>query len=622
MKKVKDTAEKPDKLKPKYGNGDNVRFILRGVWEYDRKLLWLVLLNILAVSMVQLVPVVMPKKIIDELMGGGRTEVVLWLSALFGVLLLITRTVSDTSGNTIFNRFIAVRLRFIARSGKKFMSMDYQSLEDPEVLDLSQRGDRACSSNNIGIEGILHRTQSLAQKLLTMAGLAAVISTLSPLLLVAIALLLFVNFLMTSHTRKKDKAENDRLAPVWRRRNYLTDVMGDFSFAKDIRLFSLRNFLRGMLVKQQDENFKGSNRIRGYWARANILYATTSLLQEVILYAWLCTRVLAGTMSIGDFTMYAAAIRTFTTALDGFIGDLVHIRQQNEVVSDFRGFLDYPDVPTGREPLPDGLERQPLCFEMRDVSFRYPRQEAYALRHVSLTIHPHEKLAVVGLNGAGKTTFVKLLTRLYEPTEGRILLNGVDVRTYDREAYTRLFSAVFQEIQTFAFTVAENIAMTPLDGIDRERVVSSLEEAGLGDRIRALDKGIDRRMLKVIDEGGVEFSGGENQKLALARALYKQAPVLLLDEPTAALDALAEERLYRQFSHLARDKTTVYISHRLASTQFCDRVVMFEDGDIVESGSHEELLEKGGRYAELFRIQAEAYRTDTVQSTREEAVTV
>ncbi|MCI8553674.1 MAG: ABC transporter ATP-binding protein [Clostridiales bacterium] len=609
MRKIK-KSEKPDPFKPKYGNIDNVVYVLRGIRQYDRSLLWLVGLNILAAALSELIPVILPKTIIDELLGKGRVSAVLTLTALFGLLTLVTRVTANTSENTVFNRFIAVRLHFIARAGEKFMRMDYQSLEDPEVLDLSQRGDRACSNNVDGIEGIMHRTQGAAQKLLTMAGTAAIISTLHPFLLIAMALLLFTNFLMTSYTQKKNKEEHDRLAPVWRRRGYLEEVMGDFAFAKDIRLFSMRGLLRSRLVEQQKENFRGDNRVRGHWARATILYATSSLFQEIILYAWLCTRVLAGTMSIGEFTMYAAAIRTFSGALDGFIGDLVHIRRQNEVLSDYRGFLDYPDTPAGTKPLPAGLEQEPLCFELRDISFRYPRQESYALRHVSLTIRPQEKLAVVGLNGAGKSTFVKLLTRLYEPDEGCILLNGVDIRTYDREAYTRLFSAVFQEIETFAFTVAENVAMCPIDEINRERVAEALEDAGLGKRIRELEKGIDRRMLKVIDEGGVEFSGGENQKLALARALYKQAPVLLLDEPTAALDALAEERLYREFSRMVQNKTAIYISHRLASTQFCDRVLLFENGEIVESGNHQELLSRGGRYAELFQVQAAAYREE------------
>lgn len=598
------------KVAARYSVSSNVRFILSAIREYDGWLLPFVGLNVVFTAMGQFVPVVMPKLIIDELTGAGRSQAVLLYAVLFGTLLLICGGMATTSGNTISFRFIAVRLKLIARSGRKFMGMDFQNLEDPKILDMSQKGDRACDNNQNGLEGVMHRVQGGASKALALVGTGAVITMLNPLILAALFALLVANFVVSSNTRTKDKAENDLLAPVWRRLGYLGSTMSDFSFAKDIRLFTMQGFLRDRYTDEQAKRFGGQVRIWKLWATASNFFAITSLLQEVLLYAWLCWSVLYRGMTIGDFTMYAAAIRAFTGALGGLLDDISHIRQQNEVICDYREFLDHPDRGSGGDKVPADIARGGMTFEFDDVSFRYPGQEKYVLEKLSLRIGAGERLAVVGLNGAGKSTFVKLLTRLYEPESGRILLNGVDVRTYDKKEYYGLFSTVFQEIEMFAFTVAENVSMAEYEKTDMGRVRGSIERAGLGEVVSSLPHGIDQRVLKVIEENGVEFSGGQSQKLALARALYKDAPVIVLDEPTASLDSLAEERLYKEFDSLTSGKTAIFISHRLASTRFCDRVAMFEGGRIGECGPHSELMAQGGRYAEVYAMQAKYYNED------------
>lgn len=321
-------------------------------------------------------------------------------------------------------------------------------------------------------------------------------------------------------------------------------------------------------------------------------------------------RVLKGSLGIGSFLMYMTSIGTFSSALGGLMNSFLSFQQQSRVICDFRAFLDIRDFDTGSLIPPESIRKTGALIEFKNVSFKYPGRDEYALKELSLSIRPHERLAVVGLNGAGKTTFVKLLMRLYRPESGTITMNGTDICEYDRDRYFRLFSAVFQEIYSFAFTLAENVAMCEYDKVDFERVTACLERAGLKEKVDLLEKGLDTPLLKVIDEGGIELSGGETQKLALARALYKDAPFIVLDEPTAALDALAEERLYKEFDSLTTGKTAVYISHRLASTRFCDRILMFENGSIIEAGSHEELIEKGGKYSELFGVQARYYRQD------------
>lgn len=312
--------------------------------------------------------------------------------------------------------------------------------------------------------------------------------------------------------------------------------------------------------------------------------------------------------SIGNFTLYLASAGAFSNAINEVLSALSALRERSAHTDDYRSFMDIPGD-SGKDTIPVP-KADKYVFTFENVSFKYKGQEKYALKNLNITIAAGEKLAVVGLNGAGKSTFIKLLLRLYDVTEGRILMNGTDIRRFNRAEYYRLFSPAFQDVTVFAFPMAENVSMSPPDETDREKAEKCVREAGLGDKMDKLEKGIDTELLKVLYDDGVDLSGGEKQKLALARALYKGSDVIVLDEPTAALDALAEYRLYKSFNGLVGNRTAVYISHRLSSTRFCDRVAMFKDGEMTETGTHEELMAKNGDYAEMFRVQAQYYVED------------
>ena len=277
-------------------------------------------------------------------------------------------------------------------------------------------------------------------------------------------------------------------------------------------------------------------------------------------------------------------------------------------MNDYRAYNEFCDAqPEGEKEVPKETEYH---FTFENVSFRYPGREEYALKNLNLTLPFKEKLAVVGLNGAGKTTFIKLLLKLYQPTEGRILLNGVDLRDIRTEDYYALFAPVFQDLELYAFSLAENVSMKTAEETNPERVKECLNRAGLGEKLKEWPKGIETPMLRILHNDGILLSGGEKQKMALARALYKDAPIVVLDEPTAALDARAESETYERFDSFVHGKTAVYVSHRLASTRFCDCIAMFEDGELVEYGSHEELMERRGKYAHLFELQAQYYQEE------------
>jgi ABC-type multidrug transport system fused ATPase/permease subunit len=335
--------------------------------------------------------------------------------------------------------------------------------------------------------------------------------------------------------------------------------------------------------------------------------------RKILVYAVLFTAVLKKDMSAGDFTMFLTFSLAFANALFGLLQRFGDYKKASLETDDFRSFIDLKTEDDDKEYIPvpntDSYE-----IEFVDVSYKYLKSDKEALSHLNLKIRPGEKLAVVGLNGAGKTTMIKLLLRLYDPSEGYITLNGTDIRKFKRADYYKLFAPVFQNVEIFAFLMSENIAMLRAGDLDTAKVRRCACEAGLEERLASLSKGIETPLTKIVEDDGVDLSGGEKQKLALAKALYKGAKIVVLDEPTSALDAIAEQSLYESFDDMIGDKSAVYISHRLASTGFCDRIAMFENGHLVEYGSHDELMRSGGKYAEMFNTQAQYYRENPTDS--------
>ena len=353
-------------------------------------------------------------------------------------------------------------------------------------------------------------------------------------------------------------------------------------------------------------------RVQNVYLWGNIAGLVLAFLQNGFAYAYLIRLVLDGDLSVPLFLLYFSAVGNFSAWISGILGDILTLHKQGLEISNIRECLEYPEpfrFEDG-EPIPAagmarGRTEYELCLE--DVSFRYPGAEQDTLSHIDLTLHPGEKLAVVGLNGAGKTTLIKLLCGFLDPTQGKVLLNGRDIRQYDRRDYYRLFSAVFQDFQVLAATVAVNVAQTN-ENIEEEKVRDCIAKAGLTGKIESLPDGYQSKLERSVYEDAVALSGGETQRLMLARALYKDAPFVVLDEPTAALDPIAEADMYRKYHDMTQGRSSVYISHRLASTRFCDRILLIEGGRIAEEGTHETLLSLGGRYAELYEVQSRYYK--------------
>lgn len=343
----------------------------------------------------------------------------------------------------------------------------------------------------------------------------------------------------------------------------------------------------------------------GIWRAAS--YGIAALLTGAA-YLFVCLKAWGGAFGVGMVTQYVGAITALFTGLSAFLREFARMRTNGEFLRDYFEFLDIPNQMYQGSLTTEKRADRRYEVEFRDVSFRYPGTKQWALRHVNMKFRVGSRLAVVGVNGSGKTTFIKLLCRLYDPTQGQILLNGIDIRKYRYQDYIDLFSVVFQDFHLLARPLGENVAGAM--AYEKERVTECLNKAGIGERMDAMKEGLHTYLYKDLDENGVEISGGEAQKIAIARTLYKDAPFLILDEPTAALDPEAEAEIYTKFDEIAGDKTAIYISHRLSSCRFCDEIAVFHAGQVIEQGTHEELVsDRNGKYYELWNAQAQYYQT-------------
>ena len=606
--------ENTDEFHKEYGVISNCRYILGKFVKYRKSLILFIITGSIAAASMTYLWSFIGKLVIDMIEQQASSpdkdiKPLLYLTLITSAAELLFMWLNTVSSMKMSVGFTYVRLMIIKERIAKTLGMEYEALETPEMLDRLQKAKRATAGDWQGVQGMMTYMQVMGVQIISVTIAVAIMTTFNPWIILIIVVLSFAQFLFFDYIRKKDKKEMwDAMMPHWRKLDYMETVTTDFSYAKDIRLFGMKNFLSKRQHEVYDEELSHWIKSRQYWIYNSIFSHGISLIRQLIITGWLVYGVIKDGLSIGDFTLYLASAGAFSNAVSQVLSALSGLRERSAHTDDYRSFMD---IPTSEDketiPVPKS-DRYVFTFE--NVSFRYKGQEKYALKNLDLTLEAGEKLAVVGLNGAGKSTFIKLLLRLYDVTEGRILMNGTDIRRFNRAEYYRLFSPAFQDVTVFAFPMAENVSMDPPDETDKAKADRCLREAGLSEKIDSLSKGIDTELLKVLYDDGVDLSGGEKQKLALARALYKDSSVIVLDEPTAALDALAEYKLYKSFNGLVGNRTAVYISHRLSSTRFCDRVAMFKDGEMTETGTHDELMAKNGDYAEMFRVQAQYYIED------------
>ena len=595
-----------------FGFFSNLKFVLKVMKKYSPMLLFLLPVSaIISVGNRYTVSFLI-KYIIDIATNHGTLQQLLITLGIFSVIFITLWNTNSWYNSKTEIKCILARMNLILEKNLITMTMPFIYTEDPNMLDCNQKASQAVGGNQQGVEGMMHIILNFSGSLGAVIAGLSIISTINfkiVILMIAIAL---ANFFISNLANKWCKKHVwDELAPWWRKRWYMDIALGDFSYAKDIRMFGLKNYLTHKFQEINKIRFNYQKKNNRVWLLVSIASSFFWVISQVLIYIYLIRCIFAKTITIGNFTLYLSATATFFECVMSLLNSITSFLNNSRYVDDFRSFYEMPEL---RQNLPDQKTNLPKLqpqsqyeFEFQNVSFKYPRAERFALQNVSIKIKAGERLAVVGLNGAGKSTFIKLLLRLYQPTEGKILLNGIDIQTYDLNSYFKIFAPVFQEVNLFAMSFAENVSMKSLENTDKDLAHQSVVQSGLEEKLDSLEKGLDTQLLKVIYDDGIDLSGGQKQKLALARALYKNSPVVVLDEPTAALDAIAESKLYSDFDKLIGGKTSIYISHRLSSTQFCNNVAMFKDGKLIEYGTHESLLKQNGEYANMFKIQAQYY---------------
>lgn len=615
----KETQSKPGAKKapkPKYNLWQNTGFMLRTSRKYAKSVFPLCIVLALLSAGKSVAELLIAPAILNKIeLSASLGSVVFTIAAFALVLMLLSGLRSYVDTNALFGR-IAVRSQGIYLSiSRKYAKTSYPNLLNTDFLALGEKASAACAGNSESSEAIWTTLTDLMTSCIGFIVYLALLTNLNLWLAALVAATTAVSYFASKRINEWGYLHRSEELELTKKIEYADKTATSREFAKDIRMFGLRGWLEDLWgsTMRLYSAFCAKRERKYIWA--NIIDIVLTFLRNGIAYAFLIGITVKNGLPASQFLLYFAALSGFAQWVVEILDKLSVMHKQSLDISTIREFLDW-DEPfdlNGGERIAFEPNKQ---YEIRldNVSFRYPKADKDTLSHINLTVHPGEKLAIVGLNGAGKTTLVKLVCGFLDPTEGRILLNGEDIRKFNRNDYYALFSAVFQEFSVLDVTVKENVAQC-VDGIDETRVWQCIDKAGLTEKIRSLPKGIETHLGRRVFKDGVEFSGGQTQRLMLARALYKNAPILVLDEPTAALDPIAENDIYQKYNDMTHGRTSFFISHRLASTRFCDRIIFVDGGKIAEEGTHDELLKNGGGYAYLFEVQSKYYRSDNQDGT-------
>ena len=555
--------------------------------------------------------IVLPKFLIEELLAvyNGDTPSVHLQKIIFLVALILGINFFGNILNGIanwiknlsqewFNEYFQVKIN------QQSMSVDFECTEDSKVLDQMNKAKEGMDWYSGNVCGILDQFFSIITNIAALIGVIAILFFSSPLVIIfqILSVVFFSFFNKKIKTIEIESFKN--LSKSNRIFGYLFFELSDFSYGKDIRLYDATNLFNHLSSKHLDDQTniwkERSIKSKKQYYKMNF----SNLVCNILVYSYIGLKVIKNFITIGDFSMCVTASNDFTNCCQAIVQSIQEILKRSNYVNEYLKFMEYP-VALSKGTKSVDLNKTHI-IEFKNVSFKYPRSDKYVLKNVSIKIPNAQHLAIVGLNGAGKTTFIKLLCRLYDVTDGEILIDDINIKEYSDDEYRKLFAVLFQDFKLLAFSLKENIAFSP--DVPDSKIDDVLKLAGLYDDAQKLPQKNDTCIYKSFDESGVELSGGQKQKTAIARALYKNSPIVILDEPTAALDPLAEAEIYEDFNKMVGGKTAIYISHRLSSCKFCDQIAVFSEGNIKEYGTHDQLMKiPDGIYKEMFTTQAKPY---------------
>lgn len=603
---MKEKIKKESSSKPQYTIWQNLCFCVKVAWKTRKSVLVITVLAAIFSVLLNLVQLYIAPEILAKVEQQVPLNELLQTIAGFSVALFLCNGFVEYLDTVRQSGEIEVRTAMIQLVTQKICETSYPNIYDAKILKLKEQANAAIRSNGDAGEHIWRTLTQLQIHLIGFMIYLILLTYMSGFLILTVIVTSLIGFFVTryinewEYRHKEEKEVCDKEISYYRQRAYALD------FAKDLRIFGLGTWLRELYDKTLKTCEAFAVRREKAYLWANIVDIMMELLRNGIAYGFLIWLTLEKDLSASEFLLYFSAVSGFTTWITGILTDVSQLHKESIALSYVQEYLHVTEpfvFEEGTEPpKADGY-----MLTLENVTFRYPGTEKNILENINLTIHSGEKIAIVGLNGAGKSTLIKLLCGFYDPSEGRVLLNGQDIRGFNRKKYYELFSAVFQHFSVLDTTIAEAVSQTAV-GTNMEKVERCLEKAGLKEAVLKFPEGINTHIGRQVYLDGVMLSGGQMQRLILARALYKDGPILVLDEPTAALDPIAENDIYRKYNEMTEGKTSVFISHRLASTRFCDRILLIANGSIAEEGTHEELIAQKGVYADLFEVQSRYYR--------------
>lgn len=580
------------------------KYFLPTAWKRYKIYFIVRFLKLVVMTVMPFINIMVMPLIVDEMLTTRSAEKIFKYVVFILASEFVLNLLNGILGNVLERYTVKFENYYKTLLSARIMELDFQLTEDKKALDQMELAKNGMTWYSGGLNGIVEPLFNMASALFTVIGVVIIVATQAPILILITTAILVLSGLINNKLNQIEQKQYAELSKTNRVFGYLGWELTDFRYGKDIRLYGAKDMMVDKWNHFTDIMIGNWKTLADKQLPLNLLMTATDIIRDFGTYFYLGVLAITGKITIGVATQMFTAAGTFYGSMRNLVWNFQELNKRANYANEYVKFMDYPAaIQKGDKHVTPG----PHTFEFKNVSFSYPGADVEVLRNINLTLTPGEHLSVVGLNGAGKTTLVKLLCRLYDPTKGVILMDGVDIKEYDYEEYMTVFAPVFQDFKLFAFTMKENILMEKSED-DTQDVTTVLERVGLAEKLSTLSNGADTVVYKHFDKDGIEPSGGEQQKLAIARALYKNAPVVILDEPTAALDPMAEYDIYRQFDTLVHEKTAIYISHRLSSCQFCDKIAVFSEKELKEYGTHAELVNKpDGVYAKMFAAQAQYY---------------
>ncbi len=603
-------------LKPKYNVVQNIIYMVKLGWKERKLVVILCLLTSLLAVVLSLLKLLVIPVILAQVESVVPLEKLVITILLFAGTLLLVDTMQSFFLTIIPFEHNLFRIIISSKITQKIVKSSYPLTENQDVLKKLDRANMYNIGNDSTTLAFWLKLSDLIKNVSGFIIYLVMFSYIDYRIIAVIMVTTVVGFLFNKRVSKWSYVHRNEEAEFSQKMNYISNYAGKANIAKDIRLFNMGGWLEDIYISTLRLYQSFIAREQKVYIMGNVADVILSFTRNGIAYIYLIGLVLHNGLSASKFLLLYTAVGGITIWVSGILTVVTELHKESLEISTLREFLEYPepfDFEKGVAIKPDLSSDYKI--ELKNVSFRYPGAKQDTLRNINLTIEPGEKLAVVGLNGAGKTTLVKLICGFYNPTEGEVLLNGENIKKYNRRDYYKHFSAVFQDSSILPISIAQNVSQS-LDSTDMDKVRKCVNKVGLTENIEKLPKQYETNLGKEIFDDGINLSGGETQRLMLARALYKNAPIIVLDEPTASLDSIAESEIYEKYNEITGNCTSVYISHRLASTRFCNRIILIGDNTILEEGSHVELLQKGGKYYELFEVQSQYYRDNEVQAKK------